>query len=123
MQNSEEIPLKERLEGIAVFLPKLQQPGEESITKVLNSFEDAAYQYGWVRGSIDWPRWSQTSEAIQLRDDPLALAQATEEQLACLLTTVIRQERFCEGSIESAYDSELLTGIVKRASTLLQEVA
>jgi hypothetical protein len=39
-----------------------------------------------------------------------------------LLTTLIRQERFCQGSLEVAYDSGLLTGILQRAASMLDEM-
>jgi len=62
--------------------------------------------------------WIETPEVMELRDSPDAIAQATTEQLSHLLTVLIRQERFCEGSLESAFGSGLLTGIVRRAATI-----
>jgi len=119
-KNSEEIPLKERLEAIAVFLPQfVKEEGNEKIDTVLSQLVDVAYRYGWVRETVNWPEWIQTSEATALRNNPSVLAQATEDQLACLITTCIRQERFCEGATKSAYDSGLLTGILQRATALL----
>jgi hypothetical protein len=47
-----------------------------------------------VLGHFDWPPWSGTEEAFQLRDDAAKLANATEHQIAPLLTVIIRQERF-----------------------------
>ncbi len=67
---------------------------------------------------FDWPTWKETAEAAALRDDPLALAQAGGEQLAKLLTTLIRGERFAEGGLAAAYDAGLLTGILRRAHIL-----
>jgi hypothetical protein len=56
-----------------------------------------------------------------LRDDPNALKNATPEQLAKLLTVLIRQERFCDGVLNSAFKSGLLTGILERVAVLLEE--
>ena len=68
--------------------------------------------------SFDWQTWKETAEAATLRDDPSALARASGGQLAKLLTTLIRGERFMEGSLAAAYDAGLLTGILRRADVL-----
>jgi hypothetical protein len=73
---------------------------------------------GWVVQRFDWPAWVGTEEASRLRDDAQRLAQATAEQLAHLLTVLIRQERFCAGSLAASADSGLLLGILRRAATL-----
>jgi len=86
------------------------------------SFEQIAYGLGWVILDFDWPTWKQTPEAISLRDDDQALAQATPEQLARLLTVCIRQDRFCEDALESAFESELLTRILERAAAILRQL-
>jgi len=127
--------LPERLQALADFLPLFEQPGFEfgewstnpkSETGVLRMptyswsdkahlFVKTAYDTGWVL-NFDWPAWKQTDEAIGLRDDAAALAAATPEQLARLLTVLIRQDRFVEGALGSAYESGLLTSIVRRAA-------
>jgi Family of unknown function (DUF6508) len=86
------------------------------------SFEQKAYDLGWVMLDFDWPTWKQTPEAETLRDDVQALAQATPEQLARLLTVCIRQDRFWEGALEGAFKSGLLTRILERAADVLSEM-
>ena len=132
-------PLQERLQALAVFLPLFEQPGFEfgewianpkSETGVLRMptyswsdtahlFVKTAYDTGWVL-NFDWPAWAQTDEAISLRDDAAALATAAPQQLARLLTVLIRQDRFVEGALASAYESGLLTNIVRRAAALVR---
>lgn len=134
--------LAERLRGLATFLPSFQAPGFEfgywteppseepgvlilpyfSLGEVASSFHQRAYDLGWVMRDFDWPAWKQTPEAETLRDDVQALAQATPEQLARLLTVCIRQERFCEGALEAAFQSGLLTRILERAEVILREM-
>ncbi|WP_419827304.1 DUF6508 domain-containing protein [Sphingomonas sp.] len=46
---------------------------------------------------FDWAAWAQTEVARRLRDQPGALASASEHQLAQLLTVAIRH-RFVEGA-------------------------
>jgi hypothetical protein len=133
--------LQERLHALAAFLPRLEQPdfefgkwvnpateepgvivmGYYDFSETAEAFVKMAYDAGWVLSDFDWSAWAQTAEAAGFRDSPDALAQATAEQLARLLTVVIRQDRFCDGAIASAYESGLLTGIVRRAGQLESE--
>jgi hypothetical protein len=108
----------ERLKGIVSFLPDFQNG--KGLDR-LDGFVQAAYQYEWVSSEVNWGEWKQTPEAEKLRDEPDVLSQASEHDLVCLLTTCIRQERFCEGALESTYESGLLTGILQRADALLNE--
>jgi len=134
--------LVEKLRGIAAFLPSFQaphfkfgqwtkppsdQPGVMilpyfSLSEMAWSFEQKAYDLGWVMPDFDWGARKQTPEAISLRDDDQASAQATPDQLARLLTVCIRQDRFCEGTLEGAFESGLLTRILERAAVLLREL-
>jgi hypothetical protein len=57
-----------------------------------------------------------------LKDDPEATAAATPDQLARLLTAIVRSDRFVEGSIAGAFDSGLLARIARRAAALLAEL-
>ncbi len=127
-----------RLEGLAAFVPRFEAAncsfgewsgdGEVidgvvtmpyySYSALADAFVTCANDLNWVREDCDWPTWSRTPEAAQLRDDPAALAQATPDQLACLLTTVIRKDRYCEGELAAAFDTGLLTGICRRAAQL-----
>jgi hypothetical protein len=44
-----------------------------------------------------------------------------DDQLAKVLTVLIRQDRFDEGALQSAFDMGLLTAIIRRAEALLEE--
>ena len=133
--------MSKSLRALAKFLPTLENPdfkagemaglGEQvapgvwsmpyaDYGAVASKFMDAAYKHGWVMMEFDWPEWSQTEEARALRDDDTELAAATSEQLWRLLTVVIRQERFVEGAVLSAFESGLILGIVRRAAALLE---
>lgn len=85
-------------------------------------FMRMTYDEEWVRRDIKWAEWKESPEAIELRDNPQALAKATPEQLTKLLTTLIRQERFCEGQLSAAFECSLLTRICKRAASLAEEL-
>jgi hypothetical protein len=133
------LPPHDRLAGLAAFLPVFQSPGFEFghwgggekttggatqmpyyvLSDEAAAFVQAAYDFGWVLPSFDWSAWKDTPEAMRLRDDPDALAAASAEQRTRLVTVLIRQNRFVEGGLASAFDSGLLTAIVARAEPLM----
>jgi SAM-dependent methyltransferase len=73
----------------------------------------------WIRAGFDWPAWMATDEGRTLRDDPAAVEAATPEQLARLITAIVRSDRFTEGSIAGAFESGLLARVSRRAAALL----
>ena len=75
---------------------------------------------GWVTPEVDWMRWAPTAEAQRLRRDRQALAGASVEELRHLLTTIVRGDRFSEGTLAEAFESGLLAGIAGRARVLLE---
>jgi hypothetical protein len=82
-------------------------------------FVQAAYAGGWVLPELDWHDWMRTDEAVALRDSTNALDGATPLQLAKLLTTCIRQDRFVDGALLAAFECGLLTRILRRAAAIL----
>jgi len=133
--------LLERLRRLASFLPAFESTAFEFgkwnnpkstdkdaftlpffvLSETANAFVKEAYDLGWVERDFDWGTWMGTPEALNLRDTPASLVNATPAQLAHLLTVVIRQDRFAEGSLVASYESGLLTGILRRAAVLAGE--
>lgn len=133
--------MRERLQALAAFLPLFEKPGfvygtwhkseqekpgvfvlphfEPSETAV--SFVHTAYDQGWVLVDWAWSAWIKTEEAVSMRDDPAALAVASPKQLAKLLTVLIRQDRYVEGALNSAFESGLLTAIIRREAELVEQ--
>jgi Family of unknown function (DUF6508) len=84
--------LAEKLRGIVAFLPSFQAPGFKfgrwtkppsdqpgvhmlpyfSLSEVAGSFEQMAYELGWVMRDLNWGTWKQTPEAggMMLRSWP-----------------------------------------------------
>jgi hypothetical protein len=130
--------LRAKLQGLARFAPIFTAPGFKFATwrreppnesgllhfpysetsHEADAFVKAAYDLGWVK-QFDWPAWMGTPEAKRLTESPDLVASATHDQLAKLLTAYIRGERFNEGVLNSAFESGLLTAIVRRAEALL----
>jgi hypothetical protein len=65
--------------------------------------------------------WLRTGEGRALRDRPEALDTASPDDLARLLTAIVRSDRFVEGSMVGAFESGLLASIARRAVVLLAE--
>lgn len=106
-----------------------QQPASErealipdvSYSQHVGEFIQLCYDDGWINRELNWPEWMTAEEAARLRDEPDELAKASVEQLSKLLTVLIRQERFVDGSLGAAFDVGLVPGIVARALVLAQE--
>jgi len=67
---------------------------------------------------FDWPAWKDTAEGRRLLADHEQVAQATPNQLARLSTTLRRADRFSEGTLAWAFETGLLTAIVRRAAAI-----
>ncbi len=126
-------PAEPRLDAIAAFLPVFEVPDFSvgSIKTLMHfdysepvlRFQETAYEDGWVSPEVDWTAWIETEEARRLRDDRTAIEEATVQQLQKLLTALIRQDRFVTGALAGAFESGLLTAIVRRVEQLRLEAA
>ena len=130
---NEDVPdLRDRLEALAALLPVFEAPGFEfgrmillpgdqfhyALSEEASRFVQTCNDMRWVR-SFDWSEWSETPEAVSLREEPASLDEATHVQLEKLLTALILQERYIGGSLARDFESGLLTRILRRASALL----
>ena len=109
--------LRERLAVLAAFAPALGA-GD---TDLPNGFCQMAYDYGWVQG-LPWADWRDTERGCALLHDPAALTTAQADDLANVLTTCIRADRFCDGYLADAAASGLLARVAVRATVLLDGV-
>jgi hypothetical protein len=134
--------LNERLAALVSYLPLFTAPDFEfghwvipqtgdpkiigfpyySFSDSAGAFIDSAYQFEWIVERFDWEDWKDTNEATSLLENCDALAEASIEQLERLLTLCVRQDRFCEGAMNSAFQSGLIIGILRRASDILSEL-
>lgn len=104
-------PSREKASGVRT-MPYVQY--SDTVEKLVQ----AAYNHGWVLRDFDWMQWGSTQEARSLRDDEATLAAATPEQLARLLTVLIRRDRFVEGALLQSFKSGLILRILRRAAKL-----
>src|ERR1700690_1060681 len=65
-----------------------------SFGKEAERFIKICRERGWVLADFAWSTWKDTTEAMVLRDNPGAMARATPDQIAKLLTVLVRQGAF-----------------------------
>ena len=70
---------------------------------------------------FDWPAWASGPEGRALLGHPEAVGSASADELRKLLTVYVRSERFGDGTLEAAFDSGMLTAILRRAGILAAE--
>ena len=83
-----------------------------------HAFTRAVGESGFMLIGFAWPDWISTPEAIALRTDRDALAHATPDQLAKLVTMLIREDRFNEGALAHSFKTGLIAAIARRAKGL-----
>ena len=124
--------------ALAAFLPEFEAPGfrfahNDSPLRQTGEkqFEIVGYQYdplvwkfwevldqhGWLI-TFNWMEWTETEDAHRLRSDPMAMTQASSEDLSKLLSVYRRMERFGDGAWLSFWESGLLLSILQRAEVL-----
>jgi hypothetical protein len=129
-----------RLEALAAALPIVEAPDFEAgrwhdserrpdgvwtmpwyeLSPAAEAYVRAVGESGMMLTGFDWPSWAKTPEAIALHGDREALTQATPDQLAKLLTALIREDRFNEGALGDSFESGIMTAIARRAKELAE---
>lgn len=110
----------DRLRGLGALQPLFEGPNADAGMAV-EALLEAAYRLGWVMADFDWPTWSRGPECQRLVLNSDEIGSADALTLAKLLTAHLRQDRFCEGHLVSAFDSGHLLAIVRRAWALAQD--
>ncbi len=70
---------------------------------------------------FDWPAWAATPEGRRLVSDPDAIATASAADLAKVLTSIVRGDRFHEGAFAAAFERGTIAAITRRAAELVRE--
>ena len=106
------VPSKKGEDGVTVLGWYVPGPGAEAFLADLG---------GWVT-PFDWMMWASSPAGQALLGHPDAVASTSVEDLRRLLTVYVRGERFGEGTLENAFNSGMLTAIVRRAGVLAAEL-
>ena len=107
-----------RMTGKGTLSEPLTGPWFE-LSEVANQFCKMLYDAGWILEGFDWTEWIHTPDAQKLLRHRKAIAAADCDQLAKLLTALVRQDRFSEGTLERSYADKILLAIAERAESLL----
>ncbi|MES2255147.1 MAG: DUF6508 domain-containing protein [Pseudomonadota bacterium] len=99
--------------------PYVMGTGQSILSGFGDQFVKMAYDSGWVVTDFDWAEWQGSEECNSLFLDRAFLVRADENQLARLLTAIIRKDRFAEGMLVHAFESGLMLAIAERAEALV----
>ncbi|MFN9246409.1 MAG: DUF6508 domain-containing protein [Planctomycetota bacterium] len=88
------------------FFPSFTQ------SKSVKEFISALYEYGWVRSDFNWAEWR--GEEARYLNEPELLASADVATIEKLLTTHVRQDRFCEGYLAAMFENGHIKAIMER---------
>ena len=129
-----DLTLQQKLDGLLEYAVYFDRPdadfgewvsssGQMPYTKwsrKTTEFVKACYELGWLE-RFDWGSWAWTEEAVRLRDDPDALEEATDHQISRILTVLLRQDRFAEGSLLQSLESGYMQRVLRRIAALAAE--
>jgi len=83
----------------------------------LKDFLHQLYALGIVT-PFDWPEWQRKEQSYSL--DKIATADSV--YLRKLLTVLVRKERFCEGTLQWAFQNGVIVAILHRLKQLRSEL-
>ncbi len=84
----------------------------------IDVFVGLAYDDGWICPGFDWVNWD---EGRAIASDTARVAEADMLTVRQLITALVRNERFCEGALQSAYEQGLIGAILRRIQLLHDE--
>jgi hypothetical protein len=133
---------REPLEALARWQARFEDPGFSIGSWVKSTIDDQGrihmpwFEYsreardfladvgrnGWIQ-VFDWGTWASSPDGRRILEQPGGIEGATAEDLVRILTAIVRSDRFTEGSIAGAFDSGLLTRVVRRAGELARLAA
>ena len=136
MAEDQALTERQRLEALASFLPAFESPDfvfggwdepaagglqfpHFTLSPAAEGFLAEVTDGGWIIEGFDWKAWNATPEAVALRRGD-GFERATPIALARLLTALVRQDRFVEGTLAEAHEDGLLRRIVARAAALVE---
>ena len=129
---------RKRLAALARYVDALTRPGfefgtEPDVTPLgegvfaindgrmdveATSFMEDVYAADWIE-EFDWTSWGYSEEGKIFLTNAGAIAHATDDQIARILTWFIRKDRFCSGTLLGAFKDGHLTALAQRAGALL----
>ncbi|ABV36880.1 hypothetical protein Ssed_2271 [Shewanella sediminis HAW-EB3] len=82
-------------------------------------FIESAYKREVMLLGLDWGEWfNQTLSEMSLCEIPLWLKKASLADCLCCLTMIVRQSRFCDGSLARAISDGIVSALLVRLESL-----
>ena len=85
-----------------------------------SAFISAASEGNWVRPEINWSGPSERERYQRLRTKAGAIERADVQDIAHMLTTLIRGDRFNEGMLAKAFEEGVIHRILARVSEIAE---
>ena len=85
----------------------------------IETFVELAYADGWMLPGFDWGSWD---EGRAIAGDPARIKGTDLLTIRKLITALVRNERFCDGALQSAYNRGAIQAILHRIDQLRTEV-
>jgi hypothetical protein len=82
----------------------------------ISDFVRLAYADGWVIG-FDWGAWD---EGREIAGSPERIAECDLDTIHKLITALVRNDRFCEGALASAWQHGSIKAILLRIKQLME---
>jgi hypothetical protein len=92
------------------------------IVGIAAKFTMLGYRYGWVSPRAPWVDWSKAPEGRFYLDRVEAILDANVDDLIFLMTTLIRCERFYEGTLQGAFQQGHIRAICERAEMIYAQL-
>jgi hypothetical protein len=100
---------------------EFDRPPQPVASELVRRFVDTVHRDGWLLEDLDWRAWVNGPEGQRLLRSETALAAATPEELACLLTALVEEDRISKGALFGHFESGLIGMIARRAAVLAAE--
>jgi len=84
-------------------------------------FCHALYDHGWVTSEFDWTKW--TNSAKRYLESPEMIDSADGTTIQKLLTTHVRQDRFCEGHLAVMFKNGHIVALLRRLREIRKEMS
>jgi len=113
----------DRLHALAAWEPVFGAPGfspgrfARGPSPDVVRFAQEMADLGWSTHP-DYGPWSQTDRGQALLEDDARIPGATADELALLLTTIVRADRFNGGVLDAAFRRGTILAIARRARVL-----
>jgi len=105
------MPAEQRFDRLVALLPSL-----EAGTCAQDVLEKVVYEDRIMPQSFDWPAWKDEGHRYL---EPGGVETADLEICRRLLTVLVRQERFVEGSLDAALKDGLVGRVVRRVAEVV----